>query len=215
MGLSGDLGTIGCEMTFGQLNFDGLSDGPQTDPGPRGLRYVPDAISPGMERSLLASIDAHEWLTSMSRRVQHYGWKYDYKARRVSPDAYLGPLPTFLQPLVRLIDKEAGFLPDQAIINEYEPGQGIAPHVDCEPCFGPVVAMVGLGSTTQMDFAYRPTGEKWALRFERRALLVLEGDARFKWTHAIAKRRTDPVATGRRGRRVSVTFRRVLTNPPR
>jgi alkylated DNA repair dioxygenase AlkB len=201
-------------MTFGQLDFDGLSGRPQSDPAPTGLRYVPEAISPELERSLLDAIDTHEWLTSMSRRVQHYGWKYDYKARKVSPESYLGPLPTFLTPLTHIVRAEAAFTPDQAIINEYEPGQGIAHHVDCEPCFGPVVAMVGLGSSTQMDFAHRPTGRTWSLRFERRALLILEEDARSEWTHSIPKRRTDPGAAGRRGRRVSVTFRTILSSPP-
>jgi alkylated DNA repair dioxygenase AlkB len=200
-------------MTSGQLDFDGLSGSPEVDPAPRGLRYVPDAITPEMEQSLLVAIDAHEWLTSMSRRVQHYGWKYDYKARRVSPDSYLGPLPAFLTPLANLVAAQAGFIADQAIINEYEPGQGIAPHVDCEPCFGPVVAMVGLGSATQMDFAQRSSSARWSLQFESRGLLILAGEARSKWTHAIAKRRTDPGITGRRGRRVSVTFRTVLTTP--
>lgn len=201
-------------MTFGQLDFEGLYDAPGSDRSPPpGLRYIPDAITPETELSLLDAIDAHEWLTSMSRRVQHYGWKYDYKARRVSPDSYLGPLPKFLAPLVTLVQRRAGFTPDQAIINEYKPGQGIAPHIDCEPCFGPTVAMVGLGSSTQMDFKHRHTGRTWSLRFERRALLTLEGDARTAWTHAIAKRHSDPGSPGRRGRRVSVTFRTVLTSP--
>lgn len=199
-------------MTFGQLDFDDLSGGPMSEPAPPGLRYLPASISPDLERSLVEAIDAHEWLTSMSRRVQHYGWKYDYKARRVSPDSYLGPLPAFLTPLVDLIQAEAAFTPDQAIINEYEPGQGIAAHIDCEPCFGPVVAMVGLGSSTQMDFAHRPTGRTWSLQFERCAVLILGGEARSEWTHSIPKRRTDPGASARRARRVSVTFRTVVSN---
>jgi hypothetical protein len=28
----------------------------------------------------------------MKRRVQHYGWQYDYKASRVDSASYLGPL---------------------------------------------------------------------------------------------------------------------------
>ena len=201
-------------MTFGQLDFDGFSNDPQHAKAPPGLRYLPDTVSVQIEQSLLGAIDAQDWLTSMSRRVQHYGWQYDYKARRVSPESYLGPLPTFLTPVLDIVKAEAAFTPDQAIINEYEPGQGIAPHVDCEPCFGPIVAMVGLGSSAQMDFAHRPTGRTWSLWFERRALLILGSDARSEWTHSIAKRRTDPGSSGRRGRRVSITFRTVVSAPP-
>jgi alkylated DNA repair dioxygenase AlkB len=197
-------------MTFDQLDFGALSGGLASDAPPPGLRYLPEAISPETERSLLEAIDAHPWLTSMSRRVQHHGWKYDYKARRVRRDSYIGPLPAFLTPLIRLVRAEADFTPEQAIINEYEPGQGIAPHIDCEPCFGPVIVMVGLGSSTQMDFAHQTLGRTWSLRFDRRAMLILGEDARSKWTHSIPKRRTDAGGSRRRGRRVSVTLRTVL-----
>ena len=44
---------------------------------------------------------------------------------------------------MHLLDAQRPF--EQAIVNEYEPGQGIAPHVDRD-CFGPVVATVSLGS---------------------------------------------------------------------
>jgi alkylated DNA repair dioxygenase AlkB len=74
--------------------------------------------------------------------------------------------------------------------------------------------MVGLGSSVQMDFAHRASRRTWSLRFEPRALLILENEARSDWTHAIAKRRTDPGSVDRRGRRVSVTFRAVLSVPP-
>ncbi|WP_231289239.1 hypothetical protein [Rickettsia bellii] len=30
-------------------------------------------------------------------------------------------------------------IPDQVIINEYMPGQGIAPHTDCIPCFSDTI----------------------------------------------------------------------------
>jgi alkylated DNA repair dioxygenase AlkB len=52
---------------------------------------------------------------------------------------------------------------DQAIINEYQPGQGISPHVDCVPCFGPVVAAISLGSDCVMDFTHPEDGTKVAV----------------------------------------------------
>jgi alkylated DNA repair dioxygenase AlkB len=177
---------------------------------PVGLTYIEDAISAEVERDLLIAIDNEPWIASMSRRVQHYGWKYDYKSRRVNQDSYLGPLPTFLDSVRTDLTHRYGLNADQAIVNEYVPGQGIASHVDCEPCFGPIIAMIGLGSDVQMDFVRKADSQHWSMRFDRRGLLILTGPARYEWSHSIAKRRIDREMGIERGRRVSVTFRTVL-----
>ena len=43
-----------------------------------GLQYIPDYISASQEKYLIDIIDSQDWLTDISRRVQHYGYKYDY-----------------------------------------------------------------------------------------------------------------------------------------
>jgi alkylated DNA repair dioxygenase AlkB len=101
---------------------------------------------------------------------------------------------------------------DQVIVNEYEPGQGIAPHVDCVPCFADTIASLTLGSSCVMEFTRLKTREKAALFLARRSLVVLSGEARYEWRHAIPGRKSDP-HEGRvisRGRRLSLTFRNVL-----
>ena len=107
---------------------------------------------------------------------------------------------------------ESNVLPgaDQAIVNEYEPGQGIAAHTDCLPCFGPTVAMVSTLSDIQMDFADPRSSVTHAILLPRRSLLVLDGEARMSWTHAIAKRRSDTKFGITRSRRLSFTFRSVI-----
>jgi alkylated DNA repair dioxygenase AlkB len=107
-----------------------------------------------------------------------------------------------------LMDRAA----EQVIVNEYQPGQGISAHVDCVPCFGPVVAAISLGSSCLMDFAHPDDGTELAVPLAPGSLLVMTGPARYTWRHAIASRKSDPGAGGRvpRGRRVSVTFRTVL-----
>ena len=189
------------------LPFD-VRGGIKTIPG---LSYLGDWLTGSEERHLLAHIDAAPWLTSMSRRVQHYGWRYDYKARRVSATDRIGPLPGWLRTLAqRLTDTNVMAMPDQAIVNEYRPGQGIAAHADCVPCFGPVVAMASLGSPVQMDFSGTPSDVVVPLLLEPRSLLVLADTARFNWRHGIPKRRTDPRFGVTRTRRISVTFRTVI-----
>ncbi len=188
--------------------------------GPDGLEYHEGFLTPAEEVDLLTQIDASEWLTDLSRRVLHFGFKYDYSNRRLDETARIGPLPEWLTCLafkVReaasasvkpLLDQQRPF--EQAIINEYEPGQGIAPHIDRD-CFGPVVATVSLGSGINMDFVRRAADENHVERLEARSLLLLSGEARSDWRHSIAKRRSDVWNRQKfkRERRVSITFRTI------
>jgi hypothetical protein len=69
----------------------------------------------------------------LKRRVQHYGWRYDYKARRIDLSMRLGELPPWATRLaLRLVrDGLVPQLADQVIVNEYVGRQGISKHVDC------------------------------------------------------------------------------------
>ncbi|MEM6811641.1 MAG: DNA repair protein [Pseudomonadota bacterium] len=109
-----------------------------------GLEYHSNFISPEEEQDLIGFIDNQEWLNDLKRRVQHYGYQYDYKAKSISVDSYIGEIPkTFNFLIRRLIERNnIQTAPDQAIINEYVPGQGIAPHVDCVPCFGDIILSI-------------------------------------------------------------------------
>ncbi|HZN14225.1 MAG TPA: alpha-ketoglutarate-dependent dioxygenase AlkB [Acidimicrobiales bacterium] len=191
-----------------QLPFADLYDRAEA-PVP-GLVYRADFITERTERDLVEHIDGEVWMDGMSRRVQHYGWRYDYKARRVTPEQYLGPLPAWLDSVGRRI-AELGLMsvPDQVIVNEYEPGQGIAAHTDCIPCFGPTVAMVSLAGDVQMDFE-SPDGDVVPRLLRQRSLVALSGPARSSWKHRIAKRRVDPLYGTHRHRRISLTFRTVV-----
>lgn len=179
-----------------------------------GLSYVPEYISPQEEGELTSAIDSQQWITELKRRVQHYGWRYDYKAKSIAPESRLGPLPEWLMPYCDRMRADRLFpqLPDQVIINEYQPGQGIAPHVDCVPCFTDTIASLSLGSTCVMEFTNVETGQKIPVLLEPRSLVVLTGDARYRWQHAIFHRKTDKYNgfVFPRGRRLSLTFRKVI-----
>src|SRR5262249_12082482 len=155
-------------------------------------------------------IDHNTWSTELvSRRVQHYGYKYDYRARQISSGMYLGGLPNFTVPLTSRLVEDGHFskVPDQIIVNEYLPGQGIAHHVDCVPCFGETIASLSLGSACEMEFRHIITGETKFINLEPLSLLILTGQARYKWLHAIRARTSDRGVM--RQRRVSLTFRTV------
>ena len=126
---------------------------------------------------------------------------------------YVGPLPDFA---IRLGERLSSLklmptLPDQLIVNEYLPGQGIASHVDCEPCFGDTITTVSLGSECVMHFTRTEDQYAFDLLLQVGSALVFSGDARYRWKHGIKARKKDH---GRpRGRRVSLTFRNVLLKP--
>ena len=69
----------------------------ETAAAPIGLEYHPDFLADSEEDRLLAHIDSFGWLTDLSRRVQHFGYKYDYTSRSLDERARIGPLPEWLE----------------------------------------------------------------------------------------------------------------------
>lgn len=179
-----------------------------------GLTYIPEFITAEQENKLINVIDQQPWLTDLKRRVQHYGWKYDYTARRVDYSMRLGDLPDWLVGYCDKLVNEGHFpkIPDQVIINEYQPGQGIASHIDCVPCFEETIASISLGSPCVMDFTHSKTNQKIPVLLEPRSLFVLSGDARYAWKHGITSRKNDKIngQSFSRGMRLSMTFRNVI-----
>lgn len=188
-----------------------------------GLQYLPNYVSPALEAELIATIDQQLWLTDLKRRVQHYGWRYDYRAKRIDPSSRIGALPEWIAEHAMRLHRDGLIAsePDQVIINEYLPGQGIASHIDCEPCFGETVISLSLGSVCVMNFTHARTKQHVPLLMERGSLVVMEGEARHDWKHGILPRKADDFGGQRieRGRRLSLTFRTVIlssqpTPPP-
>ena len=126
---------------------------------------------------------------------------------------YIGELPDWLGQLAqRLYDKTDLFdkVPKQVIVNEYQPGQGIAMHTDHRG-FGATVCTISLGDDWEMDFSEDGSDKRPAL-LPRRSCVLLTGESRSIWQHGIAPRKSELTAGGRRNRRrrVSLTFRTVL-----
>lgn len=178
-----------------------------------GLVYIPNYISSQEEQELLAVLDAQSWSNEISRRVQQYGYRYDYRARSIMLEDYLGKLPDWTTSLAERLVAEKKFsqAPDQLIVNEYLPGQGIGPHIDCTVCFGPVVASLSLISSAVMVFVHTVTKTKIELLLEPRSLLLLTDEARYDWKHGIVARTSDSLngLAMERQRRISLTLRTV------
>jgi len=181
----------------------------------KGFKYVSDFISTQEQADLLQAIDKAAWLDDLKRRVQHYGYKYDYKKRNIDASMKIAGLPDWALLLAKRLHRE-GLTPyeaDQLIINEYYPGQGIAAHIDCEPCFEDTIISLSLGSACVMDFTHKDDKTlKHSQLLAPCSLIVLQGEARYDWLHGIKANKTD-IYQGRkipRQRRVSLTFRKVI-----
>lgn len=177
-------------------------------PAVPGSVYVPDYLSPAEEVELLRAVDREPWRTDWQRRRQIYGVAYSGP----QAGAQLAPVPAWLDWLVARVRAD-GWLKApvvNAVINEYLPGQGIAPHRDY-PGFGPSVAAVSLGGATILDLtsSKEPGARKLSLDVQPRSLWVLGGDARTHWLHGIAPRQSDLVGGAKRARerRISITLR--------
>jgi len=181
------------------------------DEAPRipGLIYRPGFVGSAEAERLMAEIEREEWRKDLSRRVQHHGWRYDYKVRKVTDEMRLGPLPDWAQRLAERLHSEGlvPHVPDQVIVNEYVRKQGISEHVDCVPCFADGIVMISLLESWEMVFRRRDVTKR--LLLEANSVAVLTREARYEWTHEIPSRVKEPSGL-RRQRRVSVTFRKVL-----
>ena len=181
---------------------------------------MPDFLDEAHEQRLLEWIDQQGWSGELKRRVQHYGWRYDYKARDVDSSMRLGPLPVELAELAERLFKEnlVPRLPDQVIVNEYQADQGITPHVDIMG-FADGIATISLLESWEMTFHAPRSRETVSRLLERRSVAVMQGEARYRWKHEIGKRKSEPpLGEGGkrrpRQRRISLTFRKVLGKRP-
>lgn len=65
--------------------------------GITGLFLIPDFISEAEEQQLLAHIDTQPWQYLAKRRVQHYGYKFEYTQRGVDLKQQVGAMPEWSQ----------------------------------------------------------------------------------------------------------------------
>ncbi len=177
-----------------------------------GLKITPNFITKKYELELIQNILKESWNTSLSRRTQHYGYTYNYRSREITKDDYLGAMPDWLDKLVDYL-VENGKLdrrPDQIIINEYVPGQGISPHIDQPKIFDGHICSLSLGSAVNMIYGRQLT--KHTFYVQPCSLLEMAEDARYKWTHTIPAVKVDVVNGLKMPRltRYSITFRKMI-----
>lgn len=165
-----------------------------------GLKLIENFITESEESELIKNINNHTWLNDLTRRVQHYGYRYDYKCRKVTNLGGKNNFPNWLSDLNNKVYKELSFDYNSCIINEYKSNQGITKHIDAS-CFADNILTLSLNENDEIEFQKNNTKETIFLK--RRTCLILSDEARYKWTHCIKNRiRINP--------RISITFRNTI-----
>jgi alkylated DNA repair dioxygenase AlkB len=191
-------------------NLDLFSRTSPTLATPPGFEYGADFIDPAEEQALIAEIQALDLApyefrgVEARRRVIAFGYRHDYRTRRLQESAQVPPF------LDRLRSKAAGFagVPaedfKQVLVSEYTPGTPIGWHRDREH-YDRIVG-VSLLSDATLRFRREVEGQwvRQSQRLESRSVYQLSGPARHLWQHSIP-----PVAA----LRYSVTFRTMRAHP--
>ena len=177
-----------------------------------GLLLYPDFISESMETELIQEIDRQTWVVDYDRRLQYYGYRNELeKPYNLIP--FPVPMPLLIHQLSENLveQKIVAIPPDQVIINEYSPGEGLRPHKD-RNYFENQICGVNLGSGCIMRFIKISGGDVVDVEVPRRSVYVMQDDARYKWNHSIPPRKKDVVEGNvkHRSRRLSITYRKVI-----
>lgn len=180
--------------------------------GVPGLLVIPDFIDPSMEAALMQEIDSQTWVVDYDRRLQYYGYRNELE-KPYSLIAIPVPMPPLVQQLSEQIVARGilQYQPDQVIINEYLPGQGLRPHKD-RNYFENQICGINLGSGCIMRFIKIKGGDVVDIPVPRRSLYLMQDDARYKWNHSIPPRKKDNIngEVQHRERRWSITYRKVI-----
>lgn len=178
-----------------------------------GLLLYHDFISELMEDKLIGEIDSQIWVVDYNRRLQYYGYRNELESP-YDLTRFPVPMPPLIYKLSENIveQKILTIQPDQVIINEYAPGEGLRPHKD-RNYFENQICGVNLGSGCIMRFIKISGGDVVDVEVPRRSVYVMQDEARYKWNHSIPPRKKDVVdgKVKHRERRLSITYRKVIT----
>lgn len=177
-----------------------------------GLLLYHDFISKSMEDELIKEIDSQVWVVDYNRRLQYYGYRNELEAP-YDLVKFPVPMPPLIYKLAQQLveQKIVSIQPDQVIINEYFPGEGLRPHKD-RNYFENQICGVNLGSGCIMRFIKIKGGDVIDVEVPRCSVYVMQDEARYNWNHSIPSRKKDIVDGNvkHRERRLSITYRKVI-----
>jgi len=183
-----------------------------------GLYLINDFINGEEENNLIYKINNSEWTSQIKRKVQHYGYIFDYKNKKINKNSII-ELPEWVNSIIDKL-KNINFLkdfnPNQCTINEYIPGIGISPHIDTHSSFTNIIISISLQNQIVMNFKDKTKNDnKIEILLPPKSLLILKDTVRYSFTHGISWRKTDNIngKIVRRNTRLSITLREIIQSP--
>eukprot|EP01060_Flectonema_neradi_P038295 TRINITY_DN7993_c3_g1_i1.p1 TRINITY_DN7993_c3_g1~~TRINITY_DN7993_c3_g1_i1.p1 ORF type:complete len:456 (+),score=99.18 TRINITY_DN7993_c3_g1_i1:207-1574(+) len=202
---------------------------------PEGLAYIPNFVTEEEEKWLIQYAYSNQWdeQGKMNRRVCQYGYLFDYESgNKLKKGKPMPPVFQFLiERIASISERTAGrgaypircedntpWVPNQIIVNEYLPGQGIGMHIDKPQLFDQNILTLILNCPVALKLI--PKGPRKRshvfreLLLKKRALFSLTGPSRYTHQHGIPSTKIDVVngTRNKRGTCIAITFRRVLPN---
>lgn len=160
-----------------------------------GIYVVEECITPEEEAFLVSRIDEKEWTDSQSgRRKQDFGPKVNFKKRKCKLGEFKG-LPEYIEKVFYKLKRDHSdvlndFIPVELCNLDYQPSRGAAidPHKDDSWLWGDRLVTINYLSSTILTLT-RPEQPaiEIAIEMPPRSLLVLHGEARHDWLHAIKR----------------------------
>lgn len=162
---------------------------------PPTIYYIPNFITENEESHILKqvySVPKPKWTCLSNRRLQDYGGVPH--AKGMIPEK----MPDWLQVYVDKVDQLNVFngkKPNQVLVNEYLPNQGIMPHTD-GPLFDPTITTISCGSYTVLQFLQNDERRQKVceILLERRSLVIVKDDMYSKYLHCIKENEEDVVS---------------------
>ncbi|KAJ1921510.1 hypothetical protein H4219_000547 [Mycoemilia scoparia] len=192
-----------------------------------GFYYIPNFITLEEHKAMIESILADDerkrasvqsadkrWFKIQERFVKHYGNSFDYHLKHIGSKSLVASekFPSWILPFIeRAAEKVPSFngKVNQLTIQKYPVGSGISFHTDSHTSFEDTVLVISLLTPVAMDFRHPATRAIITKDLEPCSLVVMQGEARYGWEHAIRIRRSDLIAGEARERqeRWSMTMR--------
>lgn len=165
------------------------------------ISYGKDVIDDACEHQLMQCIQSmgtHQkaWRQLKARRLQCWG-EFPQSTSGKAEDNLSEPMPAWLELLIDSLVQQGVFeestRPNNVLINQYNPDEGILHHTD-GPAYRDRVAIISLGSDTILSFRKKLSSDQIGVEFggdvcsvvmKRRSMLVFENDAYNNYMHGI------------------------------
>lgn len=194
--------------------------------GIEGLTMYENIVTEEMKTQILEDLNSRIWDDNISRRTQHYNYRYPYNRSKRLIDVnseegrdlkglYKMKDSIIIEHIKNFLEQYLGIEIDQCIVNEYDRNDKIGGHTDDEVLFGDTIVALSILEPTLMRFKNKKNKDDVRdVVIPSKSLIVMRGKARYEYTHEIPGLKSFKISGGKYTKpmdylRISLTFRKV------